>query len=266
MSALTGLIDTHFHLLELKIRNVNPTELLMQLAAEGFTTGIDIGVRDDDIDERLALLDAWPNIKVSAGIGPWGAQDDQIIETMVERFLNRIAGKRVDAIGEIGLDYHWNYGTQERQRTLFRLQLAAAESLQLPVVIHTRDADSHMGQELRDAPLNYGGIMHCFSSSAELAHTALDAGLYISFAGPITYRKNNQLREILAQVPIDRLLLETDSPYLSPHPFRGTINTPMRMIEIYAEAARIRCMEIPELAAQIQENFFALFSAESGRG
>lgn len=254
------LIDTHFHLLEMKKRGLDPHDMLEDLFAAGFFGGIDIGVAEDDLDERSAILDRFPRMKRAAGIGPWGAQGDEPIEMIVSRFSSYIAGKRVDCIGEIGLDQHWKYGTAERQMELFRRQVQLAEQLHLPIIVHTRDADAYMAQALDEAPLSYGGIMHCFSSGRELAEQALDRGMYISFAGPITYKKNTALRELLAEVPLDKLLLETDSPYLSPEPFRGKVNTPFRMVEIYAMAAQVRQMDVQELAKAVKRNFTRLFA------
>lgn len=254
------LIDSHFHLLEMKKRGLKAHDILEDLFAAGFFGGIDIGVAEDDLDERTAILDRFPQIKLAAGIGPWGAQGDEPIETIVSRFTSYIAGKRVDCIGEIGLDHYWKYGTTERQIALFKGQVHLAEQLHLPIIVHTREADADMAQVLDEVPLSYGGIMHCFSSGRQLAEQALKRGMYISFAGPITYKKNVGLREMLAEVPLERLLLETDSPYLSPEPWRGTVNTPFRMVEIYAMAAQVRQMDVQDLAKAITRNFERLFA------
>lgn len=254
-----NLIDTHFHLLELKKRGIDPSSLLKDLFSAGFAGGIDIGVAEDDLGERAPILDRFPSVMRAAGIGPWGAQGDESIEKTIQRFEAHIAGHRVDAIGEIGLDHHWNYGTRERQAALFITQMELAERMRLPVIIHTRDADGDMKHILSNTVVSFGGIMHCFSSGWPLAERALEAGMYISFAGPITYKSNHALREVLSKVPIDRLLLETDSPYLSPEPHRGTVNTPFRMREIYATAANIRKLSLQELAGVIKENYARLF-------
>lgn len=253
------LIDSHFHLLELQKRGMEPDKILEELRSAGFTTGIDIGVEENDLSKRSALLKDYPKIMRSAGIGPWGAQGEEPIDHIVKRFRHNIEGLRCDAIGEIGLDYHWNYGTHERQRQLFAEQAGLADILGLPIIIHTREADPDMVRMIDSLPICSGGIMHCFSSSWELAQKALDRGLYISFAGPITYKKNHQLREILKKVPIDRLLLETDSPYLAPEPYRGTTNTPFRMVGIYAKAAEIKNLPVSGLAQVIEANFTRLF-------
>jgi TatD DNase family protein len=235
--------------------------LLLQLQGSGFAGGIDIGVSENDIAIRAPLVAPYPNIRTAAGIGPWGADGDEAITAKIDRFRHNISGFKIDCIGEIGLDYHWNYGTPARQRQLFDEQLAFAREREVPVVIHSRDADEEMIAILEKSSFPFGGIMHCFSSGWALAQTALDRGLYISFAGPITYKTNHDLREMLARVPIERLLLETDSPYLAPVPHRGKTNTPFNMVEIYAEAARIRGIGVEDLSTRIRTNFANLLGS-----
>jgi TatD DNase family protein len=256
---LEGLIDSHFHLLEMRKRGLDPETVLRTLAQQGFAGGLDVGISWDDVQERLSLLSLWPNIRIAAGIGPWGAQGEDSIEDAVIRFAAKTASYGVDCIGEIGLDNYWRYGTPARQHELFIRQLQLAKKWKLPIAIHTRDADSVMARILQERDFPQGGILHCFSSSWEVAKAALDKGLHISFAGPITYRKNEGLRHMLAAVPDDRLLLETDSPYLAPEPYRGHVNTPAHMVTIYAEAARIRGVTAAFLAESILSNFNALF-------
>jgi len=255
---LEGLIDSHFHLLEMRKRGLDPQTTLENLEEQGLAGGLDIGISAQDVVERSTLLIPWPKIRMAAGIGPWGAQGDNPIEEEVMRFATNTEMYGVDCIGEIGLDNYWHYGTPARQQELFTLQLQLATDWKLPIVIHTREADNEIVQILRERDFPQGGIVHCFSSTWEVAKTALDKGLHISFAGPITYRKNESLRRILANIPEDRLLLETDSPYLSPEPYRGKVNTPAHMVSIYAEAARIREVTAAQLADRIFRNFTAL--------
>jgi TatD DNase family protein len=256
------LIDSHFHLLEMQKKGIDPDKILEAMQSTGFAGGIDIGVEENDLFRRTALLEHYPQIMRAAGIGPWGAQGDEPIGEIVSRFIDHIENLRCDAIGEIGLDYHWNYGTVERQIQLFSDQARLADRMGVPIIIHTRNADSDMMHLLDTLPLKTRGIMHCFSSSWDLAKKALDRGFLISFAGPITYKKNQQLRDTLKKVPTDRLLLETDSPYLSPEPYRGTVNTPLRMVEIYTKTAEIKNLSLEELIITVKENFTRLFSQD----
>lgn len=252
---MNGLIDSHFHVLQMRAKGVDITDLLEQLDESGWIGGIDIGVDADDLAERSALLSPYPNIKLAAGIGPWGAQGEEPVEAIIGRFADHIQGLPCAFIGEIGLDQYWKYGTPCRQRDLFEQQIDLASTLGLPVIIHSRDADEEMQDVLRSRRFDHSGIMHCFSSGRLLLDQALASGLNISFAGPITYKNNNHLRELLASVPIDRLLLETDSPYLSPEPRRGRVNTPMHMPFIYQAAARVHSLEVEKLAKIVRRNF-----------
>ena len=164
----------------------------------------------------------------------------------------------VDFIGEIGLDNYWNYGTKERQKELFVAQIKYATRCKKPIIIHSRDADTEMIQTLNEVDLPHGGIMHCYSSGWELLETAIEKGLYISFAGPITFKNAKELHKMVSYVPLHLLLLETDSPYLAPHPHRGKINTPLNMRYIYDQAALLREMEVEDLIKVIQQNFESL--------
>ena len=256
---LEGLIDSHFHLLEIRKRGLDPESILQDLHEQGLAGGLDVGISADDVAERSQLLSPWPKIRIAAGIGPWGAQGEHSIETEVVRFAATTMAYGIDCIGEIGLDNYWHYGTPARQEELFILQLRLAREWKLPISIHTRDADEEILSVFRAMDFPYGGVLHCFSSTWEVAKTALDKGLHISFAGPITYRKNESLRRMLAAIPKDQLLLETDSPYLSPEPYRGKTNTPTHMVTIYAEAARIRGVTAELLAQQILRNFNTVF-------
>ncbi len=258
-NAPSGLVDSHFHILAMQSKGIEITSLLQQLTTSGFAGGIDVGVSCDDLGIRTSILAGYPTIMRSAGIGPWGVEDGSDPMTVqLETLVSQNETYGADYIGEIGLDNYWKYGTVELQERLFIQQIELADQLKLPIIIHNREADAQTTRILKEhAPTN-GGILHCFSGSDELADIALELGLYISFAGPITYKRNIHLREILARIPADRLLLETDSPYLSPEPYRGTVNTPLRMENIYAEAAAVRNTTSEELAMQLQKNLLAV--------
>jgi len=256
---LQGMIDSHFHLLEIRKRGIDPQQLLQGLFARGFAGGMDIGLDGADLEVRAGLLSPWPSIKLATGVGPWGADGDTAIEEVAERFKAATQVGIIDCVGEIGLDNYWKYGTPDRQRALFIAQLEMAEAWRKPVCIHSREADSELMAILANREFPQSGILHCFSSSWEVAQTALAKGLYISFAGPITYRKNSVLREMLAKIPQDRLLLETDSPYLAPEPFRGKANTPDLIPWICQKAAQVRNLALPQLNDIVRTNFETLF-------
>lgn len=250
-----GLIDSHFHLLAMQKKEIDIISLLKEMEDLSMQ-GIDIGIDCDDLALRSSLLEPYPFIHLSAGIGPWGvASDQEPVLKQLDRLTHSLLQHKVCAIGEIGLDNHWDYGTKKSQRELFITQLDMAEERDLPVIIHTREADQEMGALLQGRSFCRRGIMHCYQGSRELALLAVSKGMFISFAGPLTYKANGEMREICKAVPLDHLLLETDSPYLSPVPKRGKTNTPLHMVHIYEAAAALLGLEMERLILQVKENF-----------
>jgi TatD DNase family protein len=169
---------------------------------------------------------------------------------------------KVVAIGESGLDYHYNFATQEDQRRNFRVHIRAAQATGLPLVVHAREADDEVAEILRDeyrlgGP--YGCVMHCFSSGRELAMAALDLGFHISFSGIVTFKKSQELRDIAKEVPRDKLLVETDAPYLAPQPKRGKPNEPSYVAYTADYLAQTLDMSRADLETCTTDNFFALF-------
>lgn len=260
-TSIRGLLDTHFHTQAMDRKGIDTLKLLEDLFAQGFAGGIDVGVDDDDLPLRTPLLDKFPQLKLSAGIGPWGVEDGKpSIDDQLTKLTQVLGRHPVHAVGEIGLDNYWHYGTPQTQEALFIRQIELADTLGVPIIVHNREADTRTQEIIKQHPPKQGGILHCFSGTQELADMALERGFYISFAGPITYKRNDGLREILARIPIERVLLETDSPYLPPEPFRGMPNTPQRMPYIYDKAAEVKDISVGELAEQLRRNFATLFS------
>jgi TatD DNase family protein len=242
-------------------KGIESLAILKQMEENHMAGGIDIGVDCDDLALRSQLVKDFPFIKQSAGIGPWGVEEGKpSIEEQMEILTKMVETYSVCAIGEIGLDYHWKYGTAVKQDKLFQLQIELANKRNLPVILHNRNADAATLEILRKTKFSKGGILHCFQATEEIAFTAIKKGFYVSFAGPLTYKSNNTMREILAKLPLNRILLETDSPYISPEPYRGQINTPLMMSYIYEKAAEIRAMSVEALAEQIQQNFQTFLS------
>ena len=170
------------------------------------------------------------------------------------------------AVGEIGLDYHYEGTDEGAQRRAFAAQLELADALGLPVIIHSRDAAADTLRILRDnrEKLHNGGVMHCFSGSPETAKEYLKLGLYISFAGPVTFKNARRLDEVAKMVPADRMLAETDSPYLAPEPLRGTLNTPANVVKVYEKLALLRGEPLEALCEQIEQNARTLFTKLRG--
>ncbi|NBK25497.1 MAG: TatD family deoxyribonuclease, partial [Spirochaetia bacterium] len=161
------------------------------------------------------------------------------------------------AIGEIGLDNYHKYGTVENQEYLLQRQIELANQMEKPVIFHNREADDQFIALLERTSFAKKGIFHCYQGSEELARLAIEQGFYLSFAGPLTYKANKAMQELFVSLPIEHLLLETDSPYLSPNPVRGTVNTPLSMHHIYTFAAQLRTIPLEVLVEQVRANFHA---------
>ena len=206
--------------------------------------------------ERLA---AAPALYFAAGFHPSNLQDYQTGDE--ERLASLLQSPKGVAVGEIGLDYHYEDTDEAAQKRAFCAQLELAEALSLPVIIHSRDAAADTLRILKDnrAKLRAGGVMHCFSGSPETAKEYLKLGLYISFAGPVTFKNARRLDEVAKIVPPERILAETDSPYLAPEPFRGTLNTPKNVVQVYEKLAQLRGEETEALALRIKQNAKTLF-------
>ncbi|MBK5200857.1 MAG: TatD family hydrolase [Spirochaetaceae bacterium] len=261
--------DTHFHyssMIQISKKNIEEQtseEWLEKKSIENLLNscnfqGMDIGTNCDDLELRYRALEKYTNIHLSAGIGPWATDREESIQEQNTILRNNINKYPVSAIGEIGLDNYWHYGTVKLQEELFNTQLDLAEELDLPIIIHSRDADSQMIDILKNREIKKGGIFHCFSSNIELAKVALEKGLLISFAGTITYNKNQELRDTLAIVPLNRLLLETDSPYLPPEPYRGKHNSPSLIPLVYLKASEINKCSIELISKAVSMNFLNL--------
>lgn len=250
-----NLIDSHFHLPLIE----QPEQTLRQLFEGGFAGGISICVSTDDLIASDELTSSYPQILTARASGPWDTENTSAsLKALTEAVEKDIKAHRCGFLGEFGLDYHWDYSTRSRQIELFELQMELAAKLSMPIIIHTRDAAEDTLMLLRDCPNPNSGIIHCFSGEAGMALQLADLGYYISFAGNITYRKSDKLREALKAVPSDRLLLETDSPYLSPVPFRGQPNNPMHMKEVYDFTASLLGIPADKLAMQLMSNFKTL--------
>lgn len=263
LTTINGLIDSHFHSMYMQNKGIPIQQHFNELFSNGFLGGLDIGVEPGDTGERKILLQNYPQIRIAAGLYPGLAADimkGSPLTGFLEILENDIRTYSPSAIGEIGLDWYWDYGTRKIQKDLASAQIYLANTYELPIIIHNREADVDLLSLLKTNRCNAGGIIHCFSSNWETAKEFLDLNYYISFAGNVTYKSNNKLRDIIKKIPAGRLLLETDSPYLSPVPRRGKINTPENMIHIYNTAAEIRNEPIALLINQVKENFFAVLT------
>ncbi|MDR1249243.1 MAG: TatD family hydrolase [Treponema sp.] len=277
--ALPRIIDTHAHLSMLDEFNarfnarkegssafVGAETLIQGLFDSGLGGIIDIGTQADDLPERIAAFSRFERVRFSAGLWPDPENIARRRELVPHLERNIAAAKPglVVAVGECGLDHHQNLPTgteldKTGEQELFEMLLDLAEKRNLPIIIHSRDAPEATAAILAGFP-GVRGVIHCFSYGAAEARTFLDLGYYISFAGNLTYKSARNLREALCFVPPDRLLLETDSPFLAPVPHRGKPSHPGMVAENYALAAELRRVSLPYLTAEVSGNAVNLFA------
>ncbi len=231
--------------------------MLESMAENRVTHALCIGVNLPELPGVLQLAADHPNIYASVGVHPdYEDTPEPSIDTLTE--LSR--RDKVVAIGETGLDYFRVSGDLEWQRTRFRTHIRAARECGKPLVIHTRSAAADTLAIMREERAGEaGGVMHCFTESWDVARGALDLGFHISFSGIVTFKNAQEIKDVARRVPLDRMLIETDSPYLAPVPFRGKLNEPAYVRYVAEEIARLRDISVEEVAAATSTNFFRLF-------
>jgi len=251
-----SLTDSHCHLNFESLRN-NLPQVLQNAHDNGVGHMLCVGVTLEKFPEVIALAHDHPNIFASVGVHP----DEQSgCDPTVDQIVTLAQDPRVVAIGETGLDYYRLKGDMRWQQERFRRHIRAARQINKPLIIHTREAAADTLQILREEGADeVGGVMHCFTESWETARAALDLGFYISFSGIVTFRNADALRIVATQVPANRLLVETDAPYLAPVPFRGKTNEPAFVRYVAEEIARLQNTTFDAIAVTTTENFFRLF-------
>ncbi|MDI3489061.1 MAG: TatD DNase family protein [Thauera sp.] len=228
------------------------------MAANDVGTALCISVKLEDFPRVLDMAERHPHLWASVGVHPDNADCD---EPDVARLVALADHPKVVAIGETGLDYYWQKDAPEWQRARFRTHIRAARETGKPLIIHTRSAaDDTLRLMCEEKAGEAGGVMHCFTESWDVAAGALELGFYISFSGIVTFRNAKDLKEVAKRVPLDRLLIETDSPYLAPVPHRGKTNEPGWVIHVAEELARLRDEPLELIEAATTDNFFRLFS------
>lgn len=259
------MIDSHCHLADPAFAG-DLDEVVRRAHDAGVSDGLCILAFGDAAESAQAVRvrAAWPGMRFAIGVHPHQALEfagrEGEVEVAVRSALSSEVGVR--AIGEIGLDYHYDLSPPDVQREVFRAQLRLARETGLPVVVHTRDADDDTVSILRDEGAGeVRGIVHCFSGTERLAREALDLGFLLSFSGMVTFPKAQSIRAIAAEVPADRLLAETDCPYLAPVPMRGRRNEPAFVARTFAALAGVRRVAVHELDHAITENFARLLGA-----
>lgn len=250
------LVDSHCHLDFPDLASRLP-ELLQRMEENAVGLAVCIGVNLEDFPRVLALAEAHPQLWATVGVHP---EYTDVREPDENELLALANHPKVIAIGETGLDYYWQKDKPEWQRARFRTHIRAARRCGKPLVVHTRESAEDtlnvLAEEGADA---VGGVMHCFTENWEVARRALDLGFYISFSGIVTFKNAAIVKDVAQKCPQDRILVETDSPYLAPMPYRGKQNQPAYVRHVAEEIARLREISLEDVTAATTENFFTLF-------
>ena len=250
------LIDSHCHLNFPDLAN-NIDEILENMKNNEVTHALCVSVNLEDFPRLLLLAEGYQNLYASVGVHP---DYEDLTEPKSEELVSLAKNPKVIAIGETGLDYSRIKGDLEWQRNRFREHIRAARECNKPLIIHTREAAadtlSIMAEEGAD---QIGGVMHCFTESWEVAQKAMEMNFYISFSGIVTFKNAANLKETAKKIPLERMLIETDSPYLAPVPFRGKTNQPAYVRHVAEEIASLRNISLNEVAESTTKNFFSLF-------
>lgn len=252
------LADSHCHL-NYKGLVEDQQAVLARARARGVTAMLNIATRESEWDAVVSTAEREPDVWATVGIHPHEADQHAHVDTA--RLVTRAAHPRVVGIGESGLDYYYDHSDRERQRASFRAHIAAARQTGLPLVVHMRDAEDDTASILADemAQGSYPGVIHCFTASRAFADKALALGFYISISGIVTFRNAKDLQETAKALPADRLLIETDAPFLAPVPHRGKPGEPAFVADTLDFLARLRGDEPGALAEQTATNFHSLF-------
>ena len=253
---MTSFIDTHCHLDKL---DSTPEEAVKQAKQEGVETMVTISVDEESFDFVSNAVMQFKDVYGTVGLHPHDASE---FSPSLEQSIRKLAQghDKMIAIGETGLDYHYMNSSAENQQFAFRKQLQIAVELNLPVVLHSREAEADTISILKEIPVPALGVAHSFTSSLKMARTLLDMGWYLGINGIVTFKNAENLREVVRWIPLDRLLLETDSPFLAPVPFRGKPNKPAYIPVIASFIAELRKIQIENLAEKTSENANRLFS------
>jgi TatD DNase family protein len=253
------LVDSHCHLDMIAERD-DLDAVVARARNAGVGTMLTISTKLSNVATIRGVAEHYADVWCAVGVHPHEAGNEG--QGSPEAIVEAAQHPKVAAIGESGLDYYYNFASKEDQRRNFRAHIRAAQETGLPLVVHARDADEEVAEILRDEVHlggDFGCVMHCFSSGRDLALAALDLGFYISFSGIVTFKKSETLREIAREVPKDRLLIETDAPYLAPQPKRGKPNEPSYVAYTADSLAATLGMTRAELEEVTTDNFFKLF-------
>jgi TatD DNase family protein len=253
------LIDSHCHL-NYKGLIEDQGAVLDRARARGVTGMLNISTREREWDEVIAVAEREPDVWASVGIHPHEA--DEHPDIGAAKLIEKARHARVVGIGETGLDYYYDHSDRDRQRASFRAHIVASRETQLPLIVHTRDAEADTAEILRDEMGKgaFPGVIHCFTASREFSEIALELGFYISISGIVTFKNAKDLQDTAAQLPLDRLLIETDAPFLAPVPHRGKTGEPAFVADTCRFLAQLRGEDPDALAEATRANFHKLFA------
>lgn len=253
------LVDSHCHL-DFPDFAEEAERVVARAETAGVKLLLTIGTRLDRFEGVLAMAERFPSVYCTVGVHPNEA--DSAPDVHVEQLLELAKHPKVVGFGESGLDFYYEKSDRDRQKRAFRVHMEAARRAQLPVIIHTRDADKDMAEILTEEMGKgaFPALIHCFSSGQQLAEVALNFGFYISISGIVTFKNAEPLRQVVSGIPLDRLLVETDSPYLAPIPFRGKRNEPAHVVHTARKVAELKSVEEGDLAEATTANFLRLFT------
>ena len=249
-------VDSHCHIDFPELRERLPA-LLSAMAANQVTHALCVSVNLQDLPNVLSIAESNANIFASAGVHP---DYENVAEPTEDQLVKLATHPRIVAIGETGLDYYRLTGDLEWQRQRFRTHIRAARRAHKPLIIHTRAAATDTIDIMREEhAIEAGGVMHCFTETRKVAEAAMAQGFYVSFSGIVTFKNAKELKEVAKAVPLERMLIETDSPYLAPMPHRGKTNEPAFVRHVAEEIARLKNVSLEEVAKATTNNFFRLF-------
>lgn len=248
------LVDSHCH-----IDFAEPTlrqGVLDRARAAGVTTMLTIGTTADELDDVVGIAAADPDVWATVGIHPHEAEKTP--DSIIPRLAELTAHPKVVGIGETGLDFHYDHSPRDRQAEMFRAQCGVAREADLPLIVHSRNADAETVAILKEQGMSTG-VIHCFSTTRALSEPALALGFHISISGIVTFKNADALRDIVTEIPLDRLLIETDAPFLAPVPLRGKTNEPAFIVHTAAKVAELKGVSVEDLGRATSDNFFRLF-------
>lgn len=256
-------IDSHCHLdrIDLARHDGSLAKLIDTAGQQGVSEMLCVAIDLHQFDEMYSKISAFENVYASAGIHPCHVAECPFDAQQLREAASR---SRIVALGETGLDYYYSDENADEQQASFAGHLKLGSELGLPVIVHTRDAREDTLRIIREhANPEVGGVLHCFTESLEMAQAALELGFYISFSGIITFRNAEELRDVVRAVPLEKMLIETDSPYLAPVPYRGKQNEPTYVPEVARCVADLKGVSVEQVAEVTASNFHALFSKAS---